>query len=156
MLKYIQKCLHNNFLKKYGFGWLYRDFFAFPNTFDRWLYLIWSVIATKCIETDIRWFSKLLCRPSPQDNNFEHCIHHTIHIVPHWFNFKFSRYVFLCFFNLSMWMWNYDVTYILFSFKYLLSGQTFFKYLALPVLQLMVSPFVFSQQILRQLWWDII
>jgi hypothetical protein len=27
------------FLKKYGFGWLYRDFLTFPNTFDRLLYL---------------------------------------------------------------------------------------------------------------------
>jgi hypothetical protein len=27
MLKFIQKWLHNNFLKKYGFGWLYWDFF---------------------------------------------------------------------------------------------------------------------------------
>ena len=27
MLKSIQKWHHNNFLKKYGFGWLYRDFF---------------------------------------------------------------------------------------------------------------------------------
>jgi hypothetical protein len=27
LLKSIQKWLHNNFLKKYGFGWLYRDFF---------------------------------------------------------------------------------------------------------------------------------
>ena len=28
------------FSTKYGFGWLYRDFFfTFPNTFDRWLYL---------------------------------------------------------------------------------------------------------------------
>jgi urate oxidase len=39
MLKFIQKWLHNNVLKKYGFGWLYRDFFTFPNTFDRWLYM---------------------------------------------------------------------------------------------------------------------
>ena len=37
MLKFIQKWLHNNVLKKYGFGWLYRDFLTFPNTFDRWL-----------------------------------------------------------------------------------------------------------------------
>ena len=27
MLKSIQKWLHNNFMNKYGFGWLYRDFF---------------------------------------------------------------------------------------------------------------------------------
>jgi hypothetical protein len=27
MLKFIQKWLRNNFLKKYGFGWWYRDFF---------------------------------------------------------------------------------------------------------------------------------
>jgi hypothetical protein len=39
MLKFIQKWLHNNFLKKYGFGWLYRDFFTFPNTFDRWVHI---------------------------------------------------------------------------------------------------------------------
>ena len=41
MLKFIQKWLHNNLKKKekYGFGWLYWDFFTFPNTFDRWLYM---------------------------------------------------------------------------------------------------------------------
>ena len=27
LLKSIQKWLHNKFLKKYGFGWLYKDFF---------------------------------------------------------------------------------------------------------------------------------
>ena len=37
MLKFIQKWPHNNILKKYGFGWLHREFFTFPNTFDRWL-----------------------------------------------------------------------------------------------------------------------
>ena len=38
MLKSIQKWLHNNFLTKYGFGWLYRDFFTCCNTFGRILY----------------------------------------------------------------------------------------------------------------------
>ena len=33
MLKFIQKWLHNNFLKKYGFGWLYRDFFYISEYF---------------------------------------------------------------------------------------------------------------------------
>ena len=43
MLKSIQKWLHNNIKKKYGFGWLYMDFFlTFSNTFDRWLYFVWS------------------------------------------------------------------------------------------------------------------
>jgi hypothetical protein len=28
MLTFIKKLLHNIFLKKYGFGWLYRDFFT--------------------------------------------------------------------------------------------------------------------------------
>jgi hypothetical protein len=32
-LKSIQKWLHNNFLKKYGFGWLYRDFFLHVSIF---------------------------------------------------------------------------------------------------------------------------
>jgi hypothetical protein len=38
LLKSIQKWLYNNFLKKYGFGWLYRDFFTCGNTFDHILY----------------------------------------------------------------------------------------------------------------------
>ena len=29
MLKFIQKWLHNNVLKKYGFDWLYRDILHF-------------------------------------------------------------------------------------------------------------------------------
>ena len=33
MLKFIQKWLHNNILKKYGFGWLYRDFFYISEYF---------------------------------------------------------------------------------------------------------------------------
>jgi hypothetical protein len=35
LLKSIQRWLHNNFLKKYGFGWLYRDFLHFRIPFDR-------------------------------------------------------------------------------------------------------------------------
>jgi hypothetical protein len=35
LLKYIQKWLHNNFVKKYGFGWLYRDFFLHVAILDR-------------------------------------------------------------------------------------------------------------------------
>jgi hypothetical protein len=48
LLKSIQKLLHNNFMKKYGFGWLYRDFFLHAPTF----------LATYCMCTLsllIRW-----------------------------------------------------------------------------------------------------
>jgi hypothetical protein len=38
LLKSIKKWLQNNFLKKYEFGWLYRDFFTRCNTFGHILY----------------------------------------------------------------------------------------------------------------------
>ena len=47
MLKSIQKWLHNNFLKKYGFGWLYRDFLHFrilltdDCTYNKQTQIIW-------------------------------------------------------------------------------------------------------------------
>jgi hypothetical protein len=40
LLKSIQKWLHNNFLNKYGFGWLYRFFFTCANTFVHTLYIL--------------------------------------------------------------------------------------------------------------------
>jgi hypothetical protein len=59
LLKSIQKWLHNNFLKKYGFGWLYRDFFTFPNTFDRWLYM-WY-INLSCLNKENSWVKLKNC-----------------------------------------------------------------------------------------------
>jgi hypothetical protein len=38
MLKFIQKWLHNNFLKKYGFGWLYRDFLLLTDEHVTYVY----------------------------------------------------------------------------------------------------------------------
>ena len=46
MLKSIQKWLHNNFLKKYGFGWLYRIFFLH----------VAILLATYCIYIYIYYF----------------------------------------------------------------------------------------------------
>ena len=45
MLKSIQKWPHNIFLKKYGFGWLYRDFLTCSNIFGQILYIFVSKLA---------------------------------------------------------------------------------------------------------------
>ena len=71
MLKSIQKLLHNNCLKKYGFGWLYRDFFLhFPilltddcslkvNGDKEWYYLF--CVLMQCYKGTHAWSSYLIC-----------------------------------------------------------------------------------------------
>ena len=55
MLKSIQKWLHNNFLKKYGFGWLYRDFFTWCNTFGHILYVYTILVHCRSILVICVW-----------------------------------------------------------------------------------------------------
>ena len=43
-LKFIQKWLDYNFLKKYGFGWLYRDFFDISEYFWQMTVCVYNFI----------------------------------------------------------------------------------------------------------------
>jgi hypothetical protein len=49
MLKFIQKWLHNNFLKKYGFGWLHRDFFYISEYFRQMTVFVYITLFSKLI-----------------------------------------------------------------------------------------------------------
>jgi hypothetical protein len=57
MLKFIQKWLHNIFLEKYGFGWLYSDFFYISEYF--WQMTLKKSTTTAKFFTEVRAYAAI-------------------------------------------------------------------------------------------------